>query len=164
MAQNDGRQVAEGIRGAIIAYHGRDGMNFAQIGRMDGIGLGRKTCSNIWHTAMHSAQIALQTDEVLPWHVIIKYTKAQDRPGAPKKVNPRDKTKLRQAFLDNPYDTFPEVAEAQCLDISANTAYALAREPSPVHPKAIVKMSVPHKLWLDPEKDPPLRIDYSKWL
>jgi hypothetical protein len=76
-------------------------MNFADIGRVDGIGLGRKTCSSIWYTAMRSAQLALQTDETLPWHVIINYTKSQPRSGRPKKVNPRVKTKLQKASSNN---------------------------------------------------------------
>jgi hypothetical protein len=101
MTRNDRREVAEGIRCAIITLHGQSKMNFADIGRVDGIGLGRKTCSNIWHTAMRNAQVALQTDEVLPWHVMINYTKSQPRPGRPKQVTSCDKTQLRHASSNN---------------------------------------------------------------
>jgi hypothetical protein len=95
MARDGRREVAEGIRCAIIALHGQTKMNLADIGRADGISLGRKTCSNIWYTAMRSAQSALQTDETLLWHVIINYTKPQPRPGRPKKVVSCDKTQLQ---------------------------------------------------------------------
>ena len=91
---------------------------------------------------MHRAQTALETQEVLPWHVIINYTSSQPRPGRSKKVTPRDKTKLRQAFLDRPNDPFHKVARDQGLDICANKAAKIAREPSPVHPEPIVKKVV----------------------
>jgi hypothetical protein len=118
MTRNDRREVAEGIRCAIIALHGQSKMNFADIGRVDGIGLGRKTCSNIWYTAMRNAQAALQTDEVLPWHVIINYTKSQPWPGRPKKTNSRDKTKLRRASSnDKRYpSSVADMSEAVSVD------------------------------------------------
>jgi hypothetical protein len=108
----------EGIRCAIIAFHGQNKINFADIGRIDGIGLGRKTCSNIWYTATCSAQVALQTVETLPRHVIINYTKSQPRPGRPKKANSRDKTKLRQASSnDNGCpNSVADISEAESMD------------------------------------------------
>lgn len=47
MAQNDGREVPISIRSAIIAIHSQNNTPFAEIGRIDGIGLYSRTYSKI---------------------------------------------------------------------------------------------------------------------
>lgn len=112
---------------------------------------------------MTSAQIALSTTEKVDWVTLLDYTEALARSGHPKALSKALKSNLRSEYLNQPSESFIQVAQRQKLNIRRETARQVALSPSPAHPYRIVKRKRPHKLILT-ATNAAARREYCKWL
>lgn len=149
VSRNEHAYWPNNIRCAVTTAHGLCGQSFAEIGRASGGLIPPRAANKIWHHTVEAAQIALQTDSIPTWDQLLEYVEPSKKSGRPKVLDKPSKTQLRQAYLDNAFEPFDEVAEQQGLKISRIPARKIAKGPSPEHPYKIVKRKMPTKLPLN---------------
>jgi len=161
--RNDGRKTSLEARIAIITVMSMFDWSARRFTREGGYDTQHSTVTDIWNHTHERARIELGSSHNLPWHILARYIEPFERSGRPLALNSEQHSTLRQAFLENPYKPFAEVALDLDMPCKSATAQRVARQTSHGRPSRIVKRKRPKKPTLN-AIDLVFRRKYSRWL